>query len=272
MIGLGLGLTTAKVVHDVVKSDKIEAKALAKSEKAYAIKTESDMKLKASNENLNNATLKLVNRKKAILVTTMKRFVDLYERIMKIQFTESEGIYELLNVSNSTVSNLSVQINAVQDLGSDSFFTKNVVVGLFTGGILGALSSSMIDDAENKYNQAKLQLSNAYVAKEHNDTIILAHNAFIKRIDSMTSILTILNQKFFKYINDSEKIIDKNGYDRCLYSSEDRRLLATSINVAGAIKSIIDAPIIDENGELTKESFAVIEAGQKCIDNLNANL
>ena len=46
-------------------------------------------------EKTEKSLIRLANRKKGILSTSIKNFIDLYSQIMKINFKEGEGIKEL---------------------------------------------------------------------------------------------------------------------------------------------------------------------------------
>lgn len=86
----------------------------------------------------------------------------------------------------------------------------------------------------------------------------------------MTDILTKLNILFYKGIQESERIIERNGYDKYKYTEDERKSLAVCINMAGAVKGILDAPIIDKNGEITQKSLEAISKGEKCLQLLDA--
>lgn len=88
----------------------------------------------------------------------------------------------------------------------------------------------------------------------------------------MTDVLTKLNVMFVKSIHNTEKIIDKNGVDKRNYSKADREQLATCIDLAVTIKKFIDAPIVDEEGKVTKKSEEVLMLGNTCINQVNETL
>ncbi len=62
-----------------------------------------------------------------------------------------------------------------------------------------------------------------------------------------------------------EEIINTSGTDCSKYTQEQKNVVAASMSVAKAIKSVLDTPLLTEDGELTDES-------KKVADNMNGFL
>jgi len=276
---VGVGAIVGKTIYDMNKSDQLNEQAEKKLKRAYSKISEAQANQELIEETMEKAVLRLTNRKKGVLTTTMSSFLTLYEKIIKINFTESDGIRELNNFTPMVAQEMSMQISVVRSLPSTPVITKNVVVGCLLGGILsgglagcfmGAVTASIIDDSQQNLDRARLQAKQADVIVTQLETINLSYNAITERVDRITDVLTKLNFLFFKGIEESEKLIEKNGSDKKRYSLDERETLAACINMAGAIKNILDTPIIEKDGELTKKSMEAILIGEKCLQAMNA--
>ena len=66
------------------------------------------------------------------------------------------------------------------------------------------------------------------------------------------------------------QIIDKKGTDYRNFSDEEKQCVASAMSLAGAIKAVLDTPILDEEGNLTEESEHIIENTQKKVETIMA--
>ncbi|MCK4841237.1 MAG: hypothetical protein KAT04_05065 [Methylococcales bacterium] len=66
-----------------------------------------------------------------------------------------------------------------------------------------------------------------------------------------------------------ETLINSSGTNYQSYSAEDKKGVFIVASLAKTIKSISDAPLIDENGVVTKKSRKAISKGQKAIESLH---
>lgn len=267
------GITTLGIIaKNVNDSEKMDEQAVKKNIKSFTKVSEAELNQSKEAETMVKATVKLSNRKKAVLSTTMDSFVSLYGRIKKINFIESDGIKELdLNLPKM-VEEINTQITVVGNINNPPTITRNVVIGWLTGGIVGALAGSLTDDAKRNLDTARLQARKAEAAVAQIETVTLAYKAITERVNRMADALTKLNYLFMKSIQHTNEIIDKNGQDKTMYSKEERRDLGICVNLAGTIKNMIDAPIIDEKGELTELSIRAVLNGENCLKQLNSIL
>ena len=252
------------------ESDRLNEQADRRIRKSLNRLADAHAEQKKTEELMETAVLRLTNRKNAVLTSTMDDFLGLYEKIIKINFTESEGIKELGQFVPAVVGEMKMQITTIRNIPKTPTITKNVVIGYLIGGLAGAVSSSIVDDSKRALSQARIQAKQAEAAATQAETIGLAYQGIIERVNRMTDVLTKLNILFYKGIQESKQVIEKNGTDKGRYSEQDRKVLAACINMAGAVKSILDTPIIDREGELTKKSLEAITRGEKCLHEINA--
>lgn len=265
MIPVAIGVTVGKIVYDMQKSDKLNEQAEKKTMKSFARIADAQNAQREAEDTMNHAVLRLANRKRAVLSTSMKDFLNLYERLIKINFTDSEGIKELQGFSLLEAEGLHAQVSLIHNMPASPVITKNMVVGWLFGGGFGAVTSSIVDDAERSLDQACIQSKQANAIVQQAETINLAYQAITERANRMTEVLTKLNILMVKGLQQSNAIVEKNGIDKKNYTLDDRKSLAACINLAGAVKTVLDVPIIDKNGELTQKSLETIHYGEQCL-------
>lgn len=286
-----------KYIHDMMKSDKLEQQAVDKTIRSLDKLSKAQAERNAAKERMNQEVIRFENRKRGILFSSMQQFVDLYKRIIKINFSKKEEAAIFKNFSVIEQSEMELNIKMVQKDIKTPGPTKNVVAGCLVGGVgglsggirnvslgasniaamgagafVGAVSSSIVDDSKRKLEMANIEAKRARMLAIQNNSIELAYDAITQRVTRMTDVLTKLNVMFVKSIHNTEKIIDKNGVDKRNYSKADREQLATCIDLAVTIKKFIDAPIVDEEGKVTKKSEEVLMLGNTCINQVNETL
>lgn len=259
----------AKIINDLKTSDELNEQARKKNIRALSRVAEAQIEQKDAESAMNQEILRLYNRKKAILSTSMDSFLHLYEKIMKINFTETEGIIELKNFTPEIRKEIYTDINTARSTAPMPVITKNVVVGLLLGGLTGAITSSIVDDSQRNLDEARIRARQAEAVALQAQTISLSYQGITERVKRITDVLTKLNILFVKGIRYSNELIDKNGIDKSRYSFSDRQSLAVCINLAKAIKDLLDAPIIDQNSEVSQKSLEAVQKGEQCLQAVN---
>ena len=237
----------AKIINDLKTSDELNEQARKKNIRALSRVAEAQIEQKDAESAMNQEILRLYNRKKAVLSTSMDSFLHLYEKIIKINFTETEGIIELKNFTPEIRKEIYTDINTARATAPMPVITKNVIVGLLLGGLTGAITSSIVDDSQRNLDEARIRARQAEAVALQAQTISLSYQGITERVKRITDVLTKLNILFVKVIRYSNELIDKNGIDKSRYSFSDRQSLAVCINLAKAVKDLLDAPIIDQN-------------------------
>ena len=120
------------------------------------------------------------------------------------------------------------------------------------GVVVGAKAS------ENK-DKAYSNLAKAREFKEEMDTASLLCMGIRKRSAMFYRFLLSLNSQFDPLIYEMKQIINAKGTDFSLYSIEDRAAIAKAQSMAKAIKTILDTPILDEEGNLIPESANIAD-------------
>lgn len=130
---------------------------------------------------------------------------------------------------------------------------------LFTG-----ISASI--KADENLEKAKTMYAEAEVAVEKMKTSEVLCNAIIDRSNMYNNLLLDLN-KMFSYctslldgVTRKKMGIFKNKtVDAKTFSDDELKLVAITRSLAGAVKAVIDTPILSENGEISTQSTSVYE-------------
>lgn len=127
------------------------------------------------------------------------------------------------------------------------------------GVVMGAKASKNLDNAYSNLAEAKKYEAEMDAAS----TLCIG----IRRRSAMFSrFLLSLNSIFEPLVFDMSKIIKEKGSDYRNFSGDEKKVVAEAMSLAGAIKAILDTPILDEQGNLTKESGKIIAATRRHLE------
>ena len=91
-----------------------------------------------------------------------------------------------------------------------------------------------------------------------------------KRAAMFNRFLLSLDTVFEPLVYEMTQIISQRGTDFRKYSDDEKKVVAEAMAMAGAIKSILDTPILDEDGNLTSESDNVVELTRQRLEEVMA--
>lgn len=258
-------IATSLFLGSLDKACKMDEQARKKFAKAYDKQCEAEALAERKKIETDNAMLKLANRKRAVLSTSIKDFIELYSHIKKINFLESDGIRELENKLMLPRDVVTMKEMTLVTTSSVAMTDEDVVKAFLMGGLLGA---SIVSDSKKNLKAANNQMKISNVVYSQTQTLEVALNAIIDRCDNFSDLLVKLNILFVKSIRNCESIIDKNQYDKNRYSEDDRKALMTCINIASTIKGLIDIPILDRDGEITLKSADALKNGWEYLNKI----
>lgn len=225
--------------------------------------------------------------KKKVLQSSMKQFLKAYSRVKKVQIKESEGLEELSkfsltpsdivqiqNMTNIYESNLKVgTIGAATGValtalttttlagaaGFASFLSPVAAVAapalLFTG-----ISASI--KAEENLEKARVMYSETSIAVEKMKTAETMCNAITKRTEMFDDLLFSLNKIFAECARYMDSVTrSKVGLFKGWnikpekINEQEMKLIAITRALAGAVKAIIDTPVLGASGDLDSTSY-----------------
>ncbi len=141
-----------------------------------------------------------------------------------------------------------------------------VLGGLVAGPALAVLGIVMGAKASKNLDAAN---ANWAKAKEFEEEMKIAAdlcNGIRRRSEMFNRFLIRLQTVFDPLVYRMTEIIKTKGTDFRDFSDEEKGVVASAMTIAGAIKAVLDTPILDEAGNLTTESGIVIESTQKKIE------
>ena len=122
-----------------------------------------------------------------------------------------------------------------------------MVMGLITGAKAGK-------NLEN----AKANAAQADVICEQLETGASQCIAIRRRTCMFYSLLARLDSYFLPYIHAMQHIVQTEGVDYAAYSTEHKKTIAAAASIAATIKSVLDTPILSDDGGLTEESNSIL--------------
>lgn len=122
---------------------------------------------------------------------------------------------------------------------------------------------------------AKKNLEKAYTNKaeaiqiaEQLSMAALQCKAIRRRTYMFYNLLARLDAYFLPLIYKMEDILKSEGDDYRLYSKESKKVIASCASLAVTIKSVLDTPLLTDNGLLTEESKATVSSINKSLEKI----
>ena len=253
--------TFGMLAYSADKSNKMDDEALAKRSKAYTREAEA-RDLVCQKRSIADKKMQIVAKKKrAVIESTLPRFIEVYQQIQKIDITVSDknelAVYNKFQASNAIQT---MQLVTQKPLTDGQLVTEYIFKGI--GGM-------MIADSKRNLSAAKSQLSAANVVYSQAQSVAEIYDAIIGRAERISSLIMRMNAMFLGSIFETEKIIAQNGTNVRNYNKQDIGVLMTCVNLAGTMSDIINIPVLDENGELCQTAVEMIQTGEAYIEQMN---
>lgn len=129
-----------------------------------------------------------------------------------------------------------------------------VLGGLVAGPALLVMGLIVGAGANAKLNKAMENKAVADETKEALDAASMQCSAIRRRTYMFYNLLAHLDSYFLPLIWQMEDIIEKEGDDYSAYTLESKQIIAKAASTACSIKSVLNTPILSEDGSLTDES------------------
>lgn len=123
------------------------------------------------------------------------------------------------------------------------------------GFIVGAKASANKDKAYSNLAQAK-------EFREEMETVKSMCRGIRMRANMFERLILKLNALFAPLTYSLDQIIITSGTDYSLFTPEQKATVAATMSLAGAIKAVLDTPILTEDGKLTPESETIATSVQ----------
>lgn len=145
-----------------------------------------------------------------------------------------------------------------------------VLGGLVAGPALAIMGGVLSSKASANLERARSNKAKANEYKEEMDAAAVACSGIRKRSAMFHRFLLSLNAVFEPLVFEMTQIIERRGTDFRTYSPNEKKTIAEAMAMAGAIKSILDTPILDEEGNLTSESEKIVDVTRKKVEEVIA--
>lgn len=315
LLFIGIGAATAAIgAGKTIKAGVDQKDAKETNEKANSIVKNATAKTNVCRKNSGDTVTTLGEKKLWILDNSIKPFLQTFEKIHNVDFTESSGLQELQNmkIDKHSLDSLKQMQNMATSLiegvaggtiiGATTAFgayglvstfasasTGTAIAGLhgiaatnatlaFLGGgslavgglgiaggtaVLGGLvagpalaAMGFIVGAKASANkdEAYSNLAKARQFEEEMKTAQSLCKGIRMRAAMFDRLLIRLDAIFEPLIVKMEQILEISGNDYTKYTDEDKKTVAVAMSIAGAIKAVLDTPILTEDGTLTVES------------------
>jgi len=129
-----------------------------------------------------------------------------------------------------------------------------VLGGAVAGPALAILGVIMNASASKNLDNAYSNKAQAEVIAEELNVVTTICNGISERSDMFRELLDKLDNVFIKLIEQLESIVCNSGTDYSKYIEKEQGIVAMAMSVAGAIKKMLDTPILTDDGKLTDES------------------
>ncbi|MBR2571832.1 MAG: hypothetical protein IKE30_06850 [Clostridia bacterium] len=140
-----------------------------------------------------------------------------------------------------------------------------VLGGLVAGPALMVLGFVMDAAARKNLDKALANQAEALRICEELDTASRQCEAIRRRTYMFYNLLARLDARLLPLIYRMEDIIQSEGDDYRQYSAESKKAIASCVSIAVSIKSVLDTPILTDDGLLTPESEKVASAEQPAL-------
>lgn len=134
-----------------------------------------------------------------------------------------------------------------------------VLGGLVAGPALMIMGIIVGAKAGKNLENAKASAAEATVYCEQMDAGSELCIAIRRRTDMFYSLLALLDARFLPIIQKMKEIVTSEGYDYSQYTLESKKVIAAAASLAVSVKSILDTPILTDDGNLTDESKILCE-------------
>lgn len=255
----------AALVYSADKANQLDAQAMKKYAKAFQRSEEAQQLIKEKAEYANQRLVNVVKKKKSIIEISVPKFVNVYEKIQKIDLEMNTLVNEIA-LKNSIDKLAAVSTNVIAH--KQEFSDKEYVCGMLTKG----LGSMMIKDSERFVSAANKQMRAANVTYSQAESVCEVYDAIVQRADRIAKVLAGLNLLFIRSIEETDAVIKKRGYSIRNYSEYEKGTLMTCVNIACAISDIINIPVIDKNGEIVATAVEMLETGEQFLSKMNQML
>ncbi|MFT8871617.1 MAG: hypothetical protein ABF868_04920 [Sporolactobacillus sp.] len=145
-----------------------------------------------------------------------------------------------------------------------------VLGGLVAGPALAVMGFVVGAKASANKDKAYSNLAQAKEYQEEMKTVKVVCKNIRRRAAMFERLIIKLNAIFEPLVYSLEQIIVSSGTDYSIYTLKQKNTVASAMSIAGAIKAVLDTPILTEDGKLTNRSKETADLFNKMLAVKNA--
>lgn len=134
-----------------------------------------------------------------------------------------------------------------------------VLGGLVAGPAIAVMGFMMDAKADKNLDIAKSKRAKAEKAEAEMKLAGDACRAIGKRADMFSHLISEIDPIFKSLIGKMEAVVKEKGTDYRDYGEEEKKIIAMALATAGAVKAVLDTPILNKAGAVTEESLTAYE-------------
>lgn len=145
-----------------------------------------------------------------------------------------------------------------------------VLGGLVAGPALAVMGFIIGAKASANKDRAYSNLAEAQKYQEEMKTVKSVCKGIRLRANMFERLILKLDALFDPLVYSLEQIIASSGTDYSTFTQEQKNTVAASMSIAGAIKAVLDTPILTEDGKLTSASEKIADSIKGILEAANA--
>lgn len=147
-----------------------------------------------------------------------------------------------------------------------------VLGGLVAGPALLVMGLTVSQAAKKELDKARINKAEAEQLAAQLRTISLQCETIRRRTHMFYNLLARLDTYFLPLIYKMEDIFATEGNDYSHYSDESKKVIASCASIAVTIKSVLDTPLLTDDGLLTDASQGTVSNVEKFLENMKISV
>ena len=266
-IGIGAG-TAALGAGKTIKAAIDQKDAKETNEKAQNLVDQTTKQVNLYRKSSGDALTHLGEQKIDTLENSIKPFIAAFEQIHNVELTDSVGMDELQKfvIDAQSLDELKAMQSTAASLAGGMAGGTAILGGLVAGPALAIMGFVVGANASANKDKAYSNMAEARKYQEEMKTAMVACKGIRRRAAMFDRLLLRLGALFDPLVYDLEHIIATSGTDYNLYTLPQKQTVAAALSLAGAIKAVLDTPILTEDGQITPESEQVSDKATALIE------
>ena len=218
----------------------------------------------AHGEACERAVANLDSEKRSVVDGSFARFLETFGRIKNVDIKDAMSLEER--------SKLTIAIREFEEKErpQESNGTLSIATAILRRFIPVpmqlALEFMASNEASKELEKAKVNQAEAEELVAQLCVAALQCEAIRRKTYLFHNLLARLDARFMPLVYQMEEIVKNEGDDYRLYSPESKKAIVSCASMAVTIKTVLDTPILTDDGLLTGESETVVATAAKALE------